>query len=387
MRVAVVGPTHPFKGGVAAHTTELARRLAAAGHETDLVSWSALYPALLYPGQQVVPDGVPDLPPYARTTRTLSWRRPDSWVRAGRRLRGYDLVVVVHVVPAVVPAHFALLRALGGSGRGSGGLRRGGPRVVVVAHNVLPHEPHPGAAALVRALLTRADGVLVHTQDQAAVARSLGATDVAVVPLPPHLPGAARVEHRPGSGAPRLLALGIVRDYKGVDVLLQALEQVPGPTLTVAGELWGAAGERVRELARRLGDRVLLREGYVPASGLSDLLAAHDVLALPYRSATASQNALLGQAHGLAVLATRVGTFADEVSDGVDGLLAEPGSAESLAFALRRLCEPGAVERLRAGVRPPDLATPWRAYVDALTTVGAAAPVGGPAPQGAGRAG
>lgn len=364
--MAVVGPTHPFKGGVSAHTTELARRLSAAGHDTELVSWSALYPAVLYPGQQVVPDGVPDLPPYGRTTRPLSWRRPDSWVRTGRRLRGHDLVVVVHVVPAVVPAHLALLRALGG-----------GPRVVVVAHNVLPHEPHAGAAALVRALLIRAAGVVVHTSEQAAVARSLGAADVAVAPLPPHLPGGGRVDLRPGSGTgsgagPRLLALGIVRDYKGVDVLLEALEQVPGPTLTVAGELWGAAGERVRELARRLGDRVLLREGYVPASGLADLLASHDVLALPYRSATASQNALLGRAHGLPVLATRVGTFAAEVTDGVDGLLAEPGSVASLVGALRRLGEPGAVDRLRAGVKPPDLLTPWDGYVRAVTSVGAA---------------
>ncbi len=154
-------------------------------------------------------------------------------------------------------------------------------------------------------------------------------------------------------------------------MLLEALRRVPGLRLTIAGELWGAAGERVRELARGLGDRVVLREGYVPASGLADLLAAHDVLALPYRSATASQNALLGHAHGLPVLATRVGTFAEEVDDGVDGLLAEPGSVESLAYALGRLTEPGYVELLRAGVTAPDLTTPWTSYVDAVASVGA----------------
>ena len=123
MRVAVVGPTYPFKGGVAAHTTELARRLALAGHDTDLVSWSRLYPSLLYPGQQVVPDGAPDLPSYGRTTRPLSWARPDSWWRVGRMLRDRDVVVLVHVVPAVVPALLTALRAV---------RAQGGPRVVVV---------------------------------------------------------------------------------------------------------------------------------------------------------------------------------------------------------------------------------------------------------------
>ncbi len=360
--MAVVGPTHPYKGGVAAHTTELARHLQRAGHECDLVSWSHMYPSRLYPGEQAVPDGVPDLAPYERTTRPLSWARPDTWVRVGRRLRQHDLVVLVHVIPAVAPAHLMLLRALGTTAR-----RR--PRVVVLAHNVLPHETHPGAAALVRAMLSRADATLVHSAHQGQLAREHGAAQVVVAPLPPHLPGGPVLPREPYDGPPRLLALGMVRPYKGTDLLLQALGQVPGPTLTIAGELWRSAGVRVQELADTpaLRGRVQVRGGYVPASQIAPLMAAHDVLALPYRSATASQNALLGFAHGLPVLATRVGTFPAEITDGVDGLLADPGSVESLAAALRRLCQPGALGALRAGVRAPDLDAAWVAYVQALT--------------------
>lgn len=371
--MAVVGPTHPYKGGVAAHTTELASHLAAAGHECDLVSWSHLYPSRLYPGEQAVPDGVPEVAPYARTTRPLSWARPDSWVQVGRRLRQYDLVVLVHVIPAVVPAHLALLAAL----RQRGGR---GPRVVVLAHNVLPHETHPGAAALVRAMFARADGVLVHSAEQAALAREHGAREVAVAPLPPFLPGGSPLPRPPYQGPPRLLALGMVRAYKGTDLLIEALAQVPGPTLTVAGELWGNAGVRVRDLAATpaLRGRVEVRSGYVPATAIPTLLAEHDVMALPYRSATGSQNALLGFAHGLPVLATRVGTFPGEVHEGIDGLLAEPGSVDSLVAALRRLSEPGAVAGLQAGVRAPDLTSPWTTYLVALVGAGA---------QPAGRAG
>jgi glycosyltransferase involved in cell wall biosynthesis len=357
VRVAVVGPTHPLKGGVAAHTTELAHHLVDAGHEVELVSWSHLYPKLLYPGEQAVPQGVPDVVPFPRTTRQLSWARPGSWWRTGRRLRGVDLVVVVHVVPAVVPAHLALLRALGRS-----------TPVSVIAHNVLPHEAHLGAARLVRALLARAGRVVVHSGEQARLARELGARRVAQVALPPHLPGGAPLDRTPHDGPPRLLALGVVRDYKGVDLLLEALREVPDLRLTVAGEMWGEAGERVRRLAAdpALSGRVDVRDGYVPAPALAPLLAAHDVLALPYRTATASQNALLAFAHGLPVLATRTGTFTHDVRDGVDGLLVEPGSAAALADALRALAEPGRVETLRHGVRAPDLEGPWHAYLGAL---------------------
>ncbi len=365
LRVAVVGPTHPLKGGVAAHTTTLAHRLAAAGHDVTLLSWTHLYPSRLYPGEQSVPGGVPDVEPFPRTRRMLSWARPDTWLRAGRSLRGADLVVVEHVVPAVVPAHLALLAAAGARRR-----RTGGPRAVVVAHNVLPHEGHPGDRRLMSALLRTADLVVVHSDEQARLATGLGAAHVRALALPPHLPGGEPAERADRAGATRLLALGIVRDYKGIDLLLDAMTEVPGLRLTVAGEMWGSSGERVRALVRdpRLRERVEVVDGYVPGDELAALLARHDVLALTYRDATASQNVLLAGRHGLAVLASDVGTFGEQVRDGVDGLVVPPGDRAALVSALRRLAEPGYAALLRSAVTPPDLDGPWAAYVEALET-------------------
>ncbi|MFZ0161784.1 MAG: glycosyltransferase, partial [Kineosporiaceae bacterium] len=100
MRIAVVGPTHPHKGGVAAHTTHLAHRLAEAGHEVELISWARLYPRRLYPGEQSVPGGVAEAPPFASTTYPLRWDRPLTWWLTGRRVRRHDLVVIPLVVPA-----------------------------------------------------------------------------------------------------------------------------------------------------------------------------------------------------------------------------------------------------------------------------------------------
>jgi glycosyltransferase involved in cell wall biosynthesis len=381
LKVAVVGPTHPYKGGVAAHTTSLAHELAEAGHDVTLVSWSHLYPSRLYPGEQAVPGGAPDVPPFPRTVRALSWARPDTWVRTGRRLRGFDVVVVVHVIPAVVPAHLALLRAAGVGRRSSvAASRPTGPRTVVIAHNVLPHETHVGDRELMQRFLERVDAVLVHSAEQARLAHELHAPRVSVTDLPPHLPGGPPVERPAHDGPTRLLAMGIVRDYKGVDLLMEALAEVPGPTLTVAGEMWGGAGMRVKELARdpRLRDRVQVHGGYVPADRLAPLLASHDVLTLTYRSATASQNALLGQQHGLPVLASDTGTFGGQVRDGVDGLLVPPGDKAALVEALRRLADPAYAARLREQVRPPDLSGPWARYVGAIEALAAVEPAAEP---------
>ena len=370
LKIAVVGPTHPYKGGVAAHTTTVAHELTAAGHDVTLVSWSHLYPTLFYPGDQPVPSGGdPEVPPFARTVRALSWARPDSLVRAGRRLRDVDLIVVVHVIPPVVPLHLTLLRA---AGVGRTAVTGRGPRSVVIAHNVLPHEPHPGDSALMRILFRRVDAVVVHSTAEARRARELDAEHVVVAELPPHLPGGPPVPRPAHRGPARLLALGLVRGYKGIDVLLRAMLRVPDVTLTVAGEVWGDTGEEIRRLAaqRDLRGRVSIHSGYVPADRIAQLLAEHDVLTLTYRSATASQNVLLAHQHGLAALASDVGTFGDQVTDGVDGYLVPPEDEDAIAEVLQRLTDPDEVDRITAGVTPPDLHAPWVDYVGALEALG-----------------
>jgi len=376
VRIALVGPAHPFKGGVAAHTTETAHRLAAAGHRVDLVSWSRLYPRLLYPGEQAVPDAEPDLPPFEHTVRPLRWDRPGTWWRTGRRLRGHDLVILVVVIPVQIPALLTVARAAarGRSGTGTG------PRIALIVHNVCPHESHPGASTLVRRMLRAADLSVVHTPEQADRARRLGAREVAVSCLPPHLPGGVptrderaesmrRRRERDPRGPVRLLCFGLVRHYKGVDLLLQAMREVGGVVLGVRGELWGRAGDRVLELSRdpALAGRVSLEPGYVPAGRIREVLAEHDVLALPYRSATASQNVHLARAHGMPVLASAVGGFPSQVRSGVDGLLVPPDDVAALAGALRELTDPAVLAALREGVADGGDDGSWDHYVAALT--------------------
>ncbi len=387
MKIALVGPAHPYKGGGARHTTELAHRLASAGHDVVIESWRSQYPSRLYPGQQTVSEAEGAL--FAFTRRRLAWYRPDGWFAAGRRLRSADLVVFALLTPIQVPAYLVVLSGLGlRLSR-----RRASGRTAVICHNVLPHERRPGDVVLVRALLRRVGAAVVHSDSEAKVARSL-VPDVRVVvaALPPHLPAAPEMPShvvdpakvsRPrdpasahpgatGEGGVRLLFFGIVRPYKGLDVLLRALaEAPPGVTLTVAGEFWGGVVDTERLIEELgIGDRVTLRPGYVPASEISAVFAAADALVLPYREATASQNALLAFAHGVPVVTTTAGSLAEQVRDGVDGITVAPGSADDLLRALRSLGEPGTLGRLRAGVRPPDPDQDWDAYLSALVAYG-----------------
>ena len=395
MKIALVGPAHPYKGGGARHTTELAHRLAAQGHDVIIESWRAQYPGRLYPGQQTV--DVPEGEPYPRTRRRLAWYRPDGWRAEGRRLRPADLVVFAYLTPLQAPPYLAIMAGLGRPAR-----------TAVICHNVLPHERRPGDVPLTRALLSRADTVITHSAAQAAQARDLApAATVRTVRIPPHLPATrpqTQATERAGFPAPaptpppspaqppahtsppapaepptptrlpapptptRLLFFGIVRPYKGLDVLLRALAQAPAHvTLTVAGEFWADTTEMDNLIAELgLAERVTLRPGYVPADEIPALFGAADALVLPYREATASQNALLAFSHGVPVITTTAGALAEPVRDGVDGLTCAPGDTEDLVRVLKEFSDPQVARRLRAGIPAVDPDRGWDGYLRVL---------------------
>ena len=245
----------------------------------------------------------------------------------------------------------------------------------MICHNVLPHERRPGDVPLTRALLSRAGTVITHSAAQAAQARDLApGAAVRTVTMPPHLPDTGPEDHDaerarwPAPAHCRLLFFGIVRPYKGLDVLLRALAGAPSRvTLTVAGEFWGGTSETERLIAELgLAGRVTLRPGYVPARQIPALFAAADALVMPYREATASQNALLAFAHGVPVITTTAGALAESVRDGVDGLTCAPGDAEDLLRALKEISDPQTARRLRAGIPAVDPDSGWPAYLRAL---------------------
>lgn len=357
MRVVIVGPTFPSKGGISQHTTLLAHELSARGDDVTLCSWASQYPKRLYPGEVDVPDARPEFPLFPATTRRLRWWWPIGWISAGWKHRRADVVILVVVTPFQVPAYLGVIA----------GLRPRRPRVLALCHNVLPHEARLFDRALMGSLLRRVDGVLTHTPALAAAAEQFTRAPVRSIEMPPHMPDAPV---RLAAEAPvqsRVLFFGVVRPYKGVDVLVRALAEVPGIAATIAGEFWSDVEELRRLVAeQRVSDRVEILPGYVASGDIPRLFARSDAVVMPYRLGTASQNVQRAHAYGLPVVATRVASFPTDVKDGIDGILCDPDDPAALAGALRHLYEPGVLQRLRAGIEPADESTAWSDYVDAL---------------------
>jgi glycosyltransferase involved in cell wall biosynthesis/SAM-dependent methyltransferase len=356
MRVAIVGPTHPIKGGVSQHTTVLAKRLADAGHDVEIVSWLRQYPRRFYPGRQEVEAR--EFAAFEPTRRLLSWNRPDTWVRVGRQLRDRDLVLIAHITPVQVPPYRALIAALHG----------GKAQVVVVSHNVLPHERRKLDKLAVSFLFNAADRIVTHSETEAAIARTLTRAPVVSAPIAPFLPEAF-VRRAPSPGEHRrLIFFGMVRPYKGLDVLIRALAKAPSDArLRIVGEFWGGTDE-TEQLCAELGltDRVEIRNGYMPADEVPQQFSDVDALVLPYRTATGSQGVWTAFEFGVPAIATRAGHLADDIREGIDGFVVEPDDVDALADGLNRFYQPGLPEQMRAEVKPVDPDPYWRRYLDAL---------------------
>lgn len=322
LRVAIVGPVPPLRGGIAQHTGQLARAFEELGHEVVVRSWRSLYPRRLYPGGQQRDEGPPT------DAERLRWWAPWTWVDAARLARSCDLVVVPWVVPVHFMAHLTI--ALG----------RGPAKLAFFVHNPTPHEGFPFDRQLARLVLGRADGLIAHATAIAEELSDLGITVPAgVVAHPPDIDVSTSAP--PSSPPRRLLMLGHLRHYKGTDIGIEAVGRLVrdgvDATLTIAGTPWDETDWL--DLARRAGleGRVEVIGRYVGDDEIDSLLQNHHALVAPYRHATQSGVIALALAAGRPVVCTDVGGLSDLVTHKKNGVVVAEPTAEAVAGGIMLL--------------------------------------------------
>ncbi len=351
MNALYLGPVPPLPGGIAQHGGRLVDALRKAGHEIGIVSWRAQYPKRLYRGASLRPS---------HPKFTLSWWNPLATWRTGVKARGLDLVIIPWVGPFQAFHYQILFWAL-----------RGQARVVVVVHNVLPHERFPLQGNLTRRILGRADGWIVHAEAVAAQLRTLvPAAEPVTVPMPANLPVTATP--LPGYPPYRLLFFGTVRAYKGLDLAVDALELLLDrgidASLTVAGEFWTPVEEIESEYRKRgLTNAVHLQAGYIPDDAVADLFSAHHVLIAPYRDGSQSGVVSLGLAAGRPTVVTNVGGLAELVDEGRTGAVAETVDPNGVAAAIERVL--ARLDEFRAPTGR-DFAGSWEMVAEAVVRAG-----------------
>jgi glycosyltransferase involved in cell wall biosynthesis len=368
LRIALVGPAWPYRGGISHYNTCLAGALALR-HDVRVVNYSRLYPDFLFPGKTQYDASGSALRFESR--RLIDSINPFSWLRAGlatARIRP-DLTVIQWWHPCFAPALSTICLILRVFSR---------TRIVFICHNVMPHETSPVDRCLSSIAFAGAHAFVVQSREDLANLRRIRRRAAAAVrPHPIYdffrtgdmTKEKAREAIGEGEG-PLLLFFGYIRPYKGLMHLIDAMPEISssvGARLLVVGEFYeddAPYRDRVRDLGMEGSVRFVDR--YVGNEEVAPFFAAADLVMLPYLSATQSGIAQIAIAFDRPMIATRVGGLPEVVAEERTGFVVEPGDPSALACAVRRFFDEGWAGRMAQSFAAEKERFSWAGMTEAL---------------------
>jgi len=371
MKICVVGPAHPYRGGIAHFTSMLAREFGQR-HDVKVINFTRLYPSFLFPGKTQYDSSQSAL--RVDSDRIIDCLNPFTWFRAGRAVASFDpdLVVIQWWQPFFGPAFRTMSYTI---------RRKTRAAVVYLCHNVLPHESWVFDHWLIATGLSGGDAFLVQSaEDGRNLGKILKNPLLAVNPHPIYdFFDQSKYDRRSARKAlevdgPVLLFFGYVREYKGLDVLLDAFAQVlkrlPA-TLLVVGEFYEKRGPydaRIADLD--IGDRVRIVDEYVPNDEVEMYFKAADLVVLPYVSATQSGIVQTAFSFEKPVVVTSVGGLPDVVIDGNTGYVVPKNDPHAVADAIVRFFKEGDATRMAENIGADRDRFSWRRCADRLIELG-----------------
>ena len=365
MRIAYLSCFYPYRGGIAQFNAHLLEALGE-GNEVRAFNFTRQYPGFLFPGQTQYVTEQDKATPVA-STRILDSANPFTWRRTGRAILRWkpDVVVFSYWNSYFVPSHAPVARMM----------RRHGVKTVTVVHNAIPHEPKFFDKPLARRFF-RLNDVLVSMCDAVtADIRSL-CPDARIVqrphPVYDHFgqkQDKAEAQRQLGldPGLRTLLFFGLIRDYKGLDLLLDAMPLLgPGYQLVVAGESYGSFDKYQAQIeSSGCAGRIHVFNRYIDDEQVPGFFSAADVCVLPYRSATQSGITAIALHFEVPVVATPVGGLAESVERPGIGRMTEEISPRGIAAAISDLYAEG-LETFVENIRTVKREMTWPAFAQEI---------------------
>lgn len=342
MKIAILGPCYPLRGGISQHTGLLFSHLLSRGCEVKLFSFKKQFPKFLFPGKTQLDQSAS---PFAPSSEPVFIPyNPFSWFRAWRQIIAgrFDVLICVHWMPFTAAGYAAVCRMV---------KKKTPTPILYLLHNVIPHERMPGMRLLTRFAFRFADGFIVQSRKVESELIDFFPPGKGkwrrIVPHPVYnfqdFSSPTRNEARKLLGiteAKTLLYFGLIRQYKGLKTLLEAFPTILDHfdrdiRLMIAGEFYDPP-EPYMELMSKLGisDYVTVHNRFIPNEEVGGYFAAADVVVLPYVSASQSGVVQAAFGFGKPVISTEVGGLPEAVSHGLTGLLCPPEDPEALSQAV-----------------------------------------------------
>ena len=337
MKIAIIGTAFPYRGGLANFNERLAYQIQEEGHQVNIYTFTLQYPNFIFPGKSQFSKGIP--PKNLNIKRALNSLSPINWLRTGNRIKKekYDLVIIGYWLPFMSPCLSTVANKIKSNKKS---------KIVSIVHNMIPHESRMGDKFLsnlfvknCHAFLALSDSVLKDIEQFDSLKPKV------VSPHPVYdnfgesvSKEAALKKLNLESKYKYILFFGLIRDYKGLDLLLNAMPLIDNKNvkLIIAGEYYSNK-EFYSNLIEKnnLKDKIIDLDGFVDHRDVRYYFCASDLVVQPYKSATQSGVTQIAYHFNKPMVVTNVGGLKEMCPDEKVGYLVEPNK-EQVAQGVNR---------------------------------------------------
>ena len=366
MKIAILSCFYPYRGGISQFNACLFEELSKE-HIVKAFNFKRQYPEFLFPGKTQFVTADDEAVP-VESESLLDTANPFSYISTYRQIREWnpDVLIVRYWMSYFAPSLGYITRRM-----------RKHCRVISILDNVIPHEPHFFDAPMTRYFLKGSTGCVTLCE---AVSKDLlslkpdAAYTVIQHPLYSHFGGKmerSKAEELLGleSGKKNILFFGLIRTYKGLDILLEAFGMLPEEyQLIIAGEPYGSF-EKYQEIIDRLPNKERIHTSlkYIKDSEVSMYFSAADLAVLPYRSATQSGISSVSYHFEVPMIVTDVGGLKETIGDRGTGIVSPDGTPEAIhKEILRYFSDKDIAARCIENIRKEKERLSWKTFARKL---------------------
>ncbi|MDH6535172.1 glycosyltransferase [Parabacteroides sp. 52] len=367
MKIAILSPFYPYRGGISQFSAMLYTTLKQEGHEVEAFNFKRLYPDFLFPGKtQYVHADDPAIA--LPSQRCLDSINPFSYSSTVKALKTFapDVLIISYWMSFFVPAYAHIAHRM-----------KKKCKIITLIHNAIPHEPRFFDKPMASLLFRQSDGFIVMSETvRDDLLRLCPQAKYIYNPHPLYDHFGAKMEKEKACQAlliptdkKTLLFFGLIRDYKGLDVLIEAMGLVDDEDyqLLIAGESYGDFEKYRQQIETSPAkDRIHVHNRYVSDEELPVFFSAADILVLPYRSATQSGVVSVAYHYDMPMLATPVGDFRRSIEMPGTGIVVSDVSSQALAEGIQMLFRPEKLETCYAQIKKEKALLSWNVLTDKL---------------------